>query len=115
MQAQRQEDLRYPKTTLLKSSPLAACSQQSRRGGMSDAPCAGSETTGTSLNGKESPMSTHRHEASALKASWAWAPATPIVYEQNGKQYLVIMAGGHHFMMTPLGDSLIAYALPDKM
>jgi quinoprotein glucose dehydrogenase len=27
----------------------------------------------------------------------------------------VIMAGGHHFMMTPPGDSLIAYALPDKM
>jgi quinoprotein glucose dehydrogenase len=25
------------------------------------------------------------------------------------------MAGGHHFMMTPPGDSLIAYALPDKM
>jgi quinoprotein glucose dehydrogenase len=25
----------------------------------------------------------------------------------------VIMAGGHHFMMTPPGDALIAYALPD--
>jgi len=24
------------------------------------------------------------------------------------------MAGGHHFMMTPPGDALIAYALPDK-
>jgi quinoprotein glucose dehydrogenase len=23
------------------------------------------------------------------------------------------MAGGHHFMMTPPGDALIAYALPD--
>ena len=45
----------------------------------------------------------------------AGGQATPIVYEQNGKQYLVIMAGGHHFMMTPPGDSLIAYALPDKM
>jgi quinoprotein glucose dehydrogenase len=22
------------------------------------------------------------------------------------------MAGGHHFMMTPPGDALIAYALP---
>ena len=39
--------------------------------------------------------------------------ATPIVYEQNGKEYLVIMAGGHHFMLTPPGDALIAYALPD--
>ncbi|MDN4056531.1 membrane-bound PQQ-dependent dehydrogenase, glucose/quinate/shikimate family [Massilia sp. YIM B02763] len=44
----------------------------------------------------------------------AGGQATPIVYEQNGKQYLVIMAGGHHFMMTPSGDSLIAYALPEK-
>ena len=43
----------------------------------------------------------------------AGGQATPTVYEQNGKEYVVIMAGGHHFMMTPAGDSLIAYALPD--
>ena len=42
----------------------------------------------------------------------AGGQATPIVYEQGGKEYLVIMAGGHHFMMTPPGDELIAYALP---
>lgn len=40
--------------------------------------------------------------------------ASPMVYEHNGKQYLLIMAGGHHFMMTPASDALIAYALPDK-
>ena len=40
----------------------------------------------------------------------AGGQATPIVYEQDGKEYLVIMAGGHHFMMTPPGDSLIARA-----
>ena len=34
------------------------------------------------------------------------------VYEANGRQYLVIMAGGHHFMETPIGDEVIAYALP---
>ena len=44
----------------------------------------------------------------------AGGQAAPIVYEQDGKEYVVIMAGGHHFMMTPPGDSLIAYALPDK-
>jgi quinoprotein glucose dehydrogenase len=43
----------------------------------------------------------------------AGGQATPIVYEQDGKEYLVIMVGGHHFMMTPPGDALIAYALPD--
>ncbi len=42
----------------------------------------------------------------------AGGQATPMVYEMNGKEYLVIMAGGHHFMETPEGDSLIAYALP---
>lgn len=43
----------------------------------------------------------------------AGGQANPMIYEQNGKQYLLIMAGGHHFMMTPPGDALIAYALPD--
>ncbi|MBZ8132778.1 pyrroloquinoline quinone-dependent dehydrogenase [Afifella sp. IM 167] len=43
----------------------------------------------------------------------AGGQATPIVYEEGGKEYLVIMAGGHHFMETPIGDYWIAYALPD--
>ncbi|MET4216571.1 quinoprotein glucose dehydrogenase [Bradyrhizobium sp. LB14.3] len=42
----------------------------------------------------------------------AGGQATPITYEAGGRQYLVIMAGGHHFMETPIGDSLIAYSLP---
>jgi quinoprotein glucose dehydrogenase len=42
----------------------------------------------------------------------AGGQATPLVYEQDGREYLVIFAGGHHFMETPMGDSVIAYALP---
>lgn len=42
----------------------------------------------------------------------AGGQATPMTYAIGGRQYLVIMAGGHHFMQTPIGDSLIAYALP---
>jgi quinoprotein glucose dehydrogenase len=42
----------------------------------------------------------------------AGGQATPMTYEMNGRQYLVIMAGGHHFMETPVGDELIAYAIP---
>ena len=42
----------------------------------------------------------------------AGGQANPIVYEQDGREYLVIFAGGHHFMETPMGDSVIAYALP---
>ena len=42
----------------------------------------------------------------------AGGQATPMIYEANGKQYVVIYAGGHHFMETPIGDEVIAYALP---
>ncbi|WP_159981721.1 MULTISPECIES: membrane-bound PQQ-dependent dehydrogenase, glucose/quinate/shikimate family [unclassified Novosphingobium] len=42
----------------------------------------------------------------------AGGQATPMTYSMNGKQYLVIVPGGHHFMETPIGDEVIAYALP---
>lgn len=35
-----------------------------------------------------------------------------MTYEHAGRQYVVIMADGHHFMETPVGDDVIAYALP---
>lgn len=42
----------------------------------------------------------------------AGGQATPITYEAGGRQYVVMMAGGHHFMETPIGDEVVAYALP---
>jgi quinoprotein glucose dehydrogenase len=47
----------------------------------------------------------------ALPAS---AQATPMTYRvrADGKQFIVIAAGGHHQMHTRQGDYLIAYALP---
>jgi quinoprotein glucose dehydrogenase len=42
----------------------------------------------------------------------AGGQATPMTYDVGGRQYLVIMTGGHHFMETPIGDQVIAYALP---
>ncbi|GAN53504.1 pyrroloquinoline quinone-dependent dehydrogenase [Tanticharoenia sakaeratensis] len=39
--------------------------------------------------------------------------ATPMTYEYKGRQYVAIMAGGHHFMMTPVSDDLVVYALPE--
>ena len=42
----------------------------------------------------------------------AGGQATPMTYMADGKQYLVIVPGGHHFMETPIGDAAIAYALP---
>jgi len=44
----------------------------------------------------------------------AGGQANPITYEANGRQYVVIGAGGHHFMETPIGDYVIAYALPEN-
>ena len=38
---------------------------------------------------------------------------TPIVYEADGRQFVVIAPGGHHFMETPISDAVIAYALPE--
>ncbi|MGV2186575.1 membrane-bound PQQ-dependent dehydrogenase, glucose/quinate/shikimate family [Rhizobium rhizogenes] len=40
--------------------------------------------------------------------------ATPMTYEAGGKQYLAIMAGGHHFMETPVSDQLVVYALASQ-
>lgn len=39
--------------------------------------------------------------------------ANPIVYEADGRQFVVIAPGGHHFMETPISDAVIAYALPE--
>jgi quinoprotein glucose dehydrogenase len=43
------------------------------------------------------------------------AHATPMTYRLSpeGKQYVVIAAGGHGLLGTPPGDALLAFALPD--
>jgi quinoprotein glucose dehydrogenase len=38
--------------------------------------------------------------------------ATPMTYQVNGKQYVVISAGGHGKMDMPIGDYVVAFALP---
>jgi len=43
----------------------------------------------------------------------AGGQANPMIYAVDGKEYLVIVAAGHHFMKTPVGDDVIAYALPN--
>ena len=55
-------------------------------------------TTGKMLWEAELPVSGH---------------ATPMTYESGGKQYVVIAAGGHQAVPEePLGDALVAFALP---
>ena len=41
------------------------------------------------------------------------ALATPMTYQSHGKQYIVICAGGHGMLGTAVGDSVVAFALPD--
>jgi quinoprotein glucose dehydrogenase len=45
----------------------------------------------------------------------AGGQATPMSYvsDKTGKQYVVIMAGGHGSLGTKMGDSLMAFALPE--
>jgi quinoprotein glucose dehydrogenase len=40
------------------------------------------------------------------------AQSTPMTYMLHGRQYVVICAGGHAPFGTPVGDSVIAFALP---
>jgi quinoprotein glucose dehydrogenase len=44
----------------------------------------------------------------------AGGQATPMTYEANGKQYIVLAAGGHGSFGTKMGDYIIAWALPDR-
>jgi quinoprotein glucose dehydrogenase len=39
------------------------------------------------------------------------AQSTPMTYEIHGRQFIVIAAGGHGGLGTPLGDSVVAFAL----
>ncbi len=43
----------------------------------------------------------------------AGGQATPMTYSQDGRQYVVIAAGGHGGMGTTRGDYVVAFALPN--
>ena len=40
------------------------------------------------------------------------AMATPMTYAIGGRQYVVVAAGGHPVLGRPVGDALVAFALP---
>ena len=44
----------------------------------------------------------------------AGGQATPMSYSLDGKQYVVIAAGGHGRLRTKMGDYLVAFCLPTK-
>ena len=58
----------------------------------------------------------HAFDADSGKELWtvelpAGGQSTPMTYEWNGKQYIVICAGGHGKMKSKMGDSVVAFAL----
>ncbi len=40
------------------------------------------------------------------------AQSTPMTYSVDGKQYIVICAGGHGKVGNQVGDAVVAFALP---
>jgi quinoprotein glucose dehydrogenase len=44
----------------------------------------------------------------------AGGQSTPMAFEAGGREFIGFMAGGHHFMQTPVGDYVLAYGLPDQ-
>ena len=42
----------------------------------------------------------------------ASAQAAPMTYSVNGKQFIVICAGGHGKLGTKTGDHVVAFTLP---
>jgi quinoprotein glucose dehydrogenase len=42
----------------------------------------------------------------------ACANATPMTYQINGRQFVVVAAGGHGKLGSKLGDAVVAFALP---
>lgn len=40
------------------------------------------------------------------------AQSTPMTFVMDGKQYVVVSAGGHASRVTERGDSVVAFALP---
>jgi quinoprotein glucose dehydrogenase len=44
----------------------------------------------------------------------AGTQATPMTYELNGRQYVVLVTGHHMWFNTPVGDEVIAFALPQR-
>ena len=44
----------------------------------------------------------------------AGTQATPMTYEANGRQYVVLVTGHHMWFGTPAGDEVVAFALPAR-
>jgi quinoprotein glucose dehydrogenase len=40
--------------------------------------------------------------------------ATPMTYAIDGRQYVVVVAGGHPVLGNEIGDAVVAFALPRR-
>lgn len=72
---------------------------------------------GLVFSGAGMDMKLHAFDSSTGAELWSFdlpagGQATPMTYTLNGKQYLVIAAGGHGKLGTKQGDSVLAFTLP---
>ena len=44
----------------------------------------------------------------------AGGQSNPFTFEVDGRQFVGLMSGGHHFMETPIGDQVTVWALPSE-
>ncbi len=44
----------------------------------------------------------------------AGGQANPFAFEVDGREFVGLMSGGHHFMETPIGDEVTVWALPSE-
>ncbi len=59
----------------------------------------------------------HAFDSDSGKEVWTFelpasAQSTPMTYEWNGRQFIVICAGGHGKLKSKMGDAVVALALP---
>ena len=84
--------------------------------------CRLRSATGCGIAGLEGEQSHHRQrptDAHPRTGAELWAGelpfsamATPMTYAIGGRQYVVVAAGGHPVLGLPVGDALVAFALP---
>ena len=62
----------------------------------------------------------HAYDMQSGKELWSYevpapATATPMTFQHSdGRQYVVVSAGGHGGFQTRLSDAIVAFALPKK-
>lgn len=113
----RHELWRRPVGTTRDTGPLGIASRLSLRVGTPQVGGSIITAGGLVFTGATLDQYLRAYELATGRELWrarlpAGGQATPMTYEIDGRQYVVIAAGGHSVLGTKAGDYLMAYALP---